>query len=474
LTRTFGTISVLKIRGNGVLALERAPESASGTATGRNQVGQARPLARRRARLFAAALALVLIAAACAESDDDDAGSGTESTEGGTDETVDEAALGEPNPAAGEPVKVGFISASEADNALAAQFAPIEDGMNMAVEYANEYRGGLGGRPIELFICQGGETPAGTQDCSNQMVNEGVVVVVSPFTANGASVVPIVTAAAIPYFANSGTSAEELRGAGAFSVTGGFPATLAAYAGHARDNDIAKFTIMATDGPGVIDALSGLGNLVFNAAGVEFEITPVPVGTADMTPQLQAAAAGGAGAIGMVGDVTFCSTFLQGYETLALEQPKYVIGTCIDPTVVDTYGGVLEGATMAGAPPRDPSDPDVELFAAMTQKYNPDIDPDPTESGSEAIGVSTLFALLNVMDGYTGEVTAATVMEQIRTKTDVPIFLGEGATFTCDGTAIPLLPNICSADVTIGTLDAEGVLTDPETVDVGPLFSAGG
>jgi branched-chain amino acid transport system substrate-binding protein len=415
-------------------------------------------------RLLAAVLALALVAAACA--DDDSTGGGDGNDEPAVDAT---AALGEANPAEGEPVKVGLISASEADSPLAAQFQRVEAGMNAAVEYANEYRAGLGGRPIELFICQGGETPAGSQDCANQMVNEGVVAVAMPFTANGASMVPIITGGGIPYFALSGASAEELTGDGAFMITGGFPATLAAYASHAADAGLAKMAFLATNGPGVIEGINALGGIAFANAGVELEVIPTPVGTADMTPQLQSAVDGGAEAIGMVGDLTFCSSFFQSYQTLAVEEPRYLIGPCIDPTTVEAYGDVIEGSIISGASSNDPDSPDAQLFAAIAQTYG-DFAGDRTASNGELAGMVPLLTLVNVMDGHTGDVDAASVMAAIGAGVDVEIWGGDGSTFTCDGSAIPMLKNICSSDVYVGVADAEGQLQDPEQIDVGPLF----
>jgi branched-chain amino acid transport system substrate-binding protein len=413
--------------------------------------------------------ALALFAAACADDDSTSGDSGDSGDDGSDDSSEDvTAALGEANAAEGEPVKVGLISASDADNALSAQFQSVEAGMNAAVEYANEYRAGLGGRPIELFICQGGETPAGSQDCANQMVNEGVVAVVMPFTANGASMVPIITGGGIPYFALSGASGEELTADGAYMITGGFPATLAAYASHAADAGLKKMTFLATDGPGVIEGINALGGIAFGNAGVELEVTPIPAGTADMTPQLQSAVDGGAEAIGIVGDVTFCSTFFQGYQTLALEQPRYLIGPCVDSTTLEAYGDVIEGSTISGSSSNDPDSPDAELFAAIAQTYG-DFDPDRTASSGELAGMVPLLTLVNVLDGHTGEVDAAAVQAAIEAGVDVEIWGGE-TTFTCDGKAIPLLKNICSSVVFVGTADAEGQLQDPEEIDVAPLF----
>ena len=406
-----------------------------------------------RLRVVAALLTLALVAAACG--DDDDAVSGED---GDPQESDAAEVLGEPNPASGEPVVVGIISASESDSPLSAQFQRVEQGMEAAIEYANEYRGGIAGRPIELFICQGGETPAGSQDCANQMVNREVAAVVSPFTATGASMVPVLAAGEIPFFVLSGASAEELTTPGVFVLTGGYPSTLAAFAADARDSDVEKFTLLATDGPAVLQAAEGLGSMVFGNAGVDYEVIPTPVGTADMTPQLQAAVDGGADAIGMTGDLTFCSSFLQGYQTLGLDQTRYIISTCIDPTTVEAYASVLEGSMMTGTTGSDPEEE--ALYGAIVDTYGEDIDPDPAVSTGHAAGVIPLLTFVNLMDGFTGDPTPAAVTEQARTATGVPLFLGSGATFTCDGTAIPMLPNVCSAATQLGTVNAEGKIED--------------
>ena len=58
--------------------------------------------------------------------------------------------LGPENPAAGEPVKVGYFNdgttaaVDHGDDTIVAE---------ALVEYWNEYRGGIGGRPIELVYC---------------------------------------------------------------------------------------------------------------------------------------------------------------------------------------------------------------------------------------------------------------------------------------------------------------------------------
>lgn len=415
-----------------------------------------------KARIAAGALALALLGAACGGDDDD-------SADAGNDPTADVAALGEENPATGDPVKIGLITEGGAE-AIGSQSALTEQGANIAIDYVNDYLGGIGGRPVELVHCGNQATPAGAQDCANQMVEQGVVAVTLPFTGFGAATAPIITGAGIPYVTGSGNSAEEFTAPNAFALTGGFPGNLGAIAAHAAEQEYKKLAMIVIDVPSASQAAQQLGGLVFGNAGVDYETIAAAPGSPDLTPQVQAAVDGGAEALAVTGDVTFCTSFLQAYQTLGLSLPKYVIGPCVDPTVIESLGSVLAGSYLA-TPVSDVGD-DADLYAAMVATYAPDedIDPNPIISTGIAAGVGAVLNFVRGLDGLTGDVTPATVLAKLDAAADVPLFLGNGQTYTCDGTAIPMLPNICSASFQVGVLDEEGKVTDMTAVDPSPLF----
>ena len=420
-------------------------------------------------RLLAAVLlALSLIAAACG--DDDDDGGGGDGDGGGSETTAPvEDVLGEPNEASGEPVKVGLITEGGSE-AIGSQSALTETGAEVAVQYANEYLGGIGGRPIELVTCGNQATPAGAQDCANQMVEQGVVAVTLPFTGFGAATAPVLTGAGVPYLTGSGNSAEELSTPGAFALTGGFPGSLGAFAQHAKGEGFGKFAMVVIDVPSATQAADQLGGIVFGNAGVEFETITAAPGTPDLIPQLQAAVDSGADAIGVTGDVTFCTSFLQAYQTLALDVPKYVIAPCVDPTVIESLGDVLAGSYLATTTASEGED--IDIYGAIVTKYagDEDVDPDPSVSVGVAAGTMAIMNLVRAMEGLTGEVTKDTVMEQMKAASEVPLWLAEGQTFTCDGSAISIMPNVCSAGFFVGTLNEEGQVEGAEPVDAAALF----
>ena len=151
--------------------------------------------------------------------------------------------------------------------------------------------------------------------------------------------------------------------------------------------------------------------------------------------------------------------------------PKYIIQPCVDPTVIESLSDVLDGSILATTVAVDD---DTDVYAAMVEKYGDgDIDPNPAISAGVSAGVATIMNLSNLMAGVTGPITAAVATEQAKTAVDTPMWLSGGLTWTCDGTAIPILPNLCSAQFQIGTVDATGEVSGLEPVDASALFTTG-
>jgi branched-chain amino acid transport system substrate-binding protein len=378
------------------------------------------------------------------------------------------AALGKPDPAKGKPVVVGLISDGGSGTVGTAPL--VEQGAKMAVAWANAYKGGLGGRPIQLFICENLSTPAGGQDCANQMVQKHVVVVTEPFTGQGPTEVPTIVKAHIPYMTLSGSTTQETTTKGAYSLTGGLPGVLAADAAVAKAKGYKKFAMLTVNVPEAINPAETLGVTAFKNAKVGFKVIPVNLGTADISPQLESAVQWGAQAIGMTGDLTLCTSFFQAYQTLGLKLPRYVLSTCVDPSIINSpLDKVMAGSIISS--PGVTSSPDYATYAAITKKYAPTVNPSPNVSTNQSDGASAIWALLNVMGGYSGPVTAAGVNKQIRSAKNVVLPLSDGATFTCNGKIIPSLPSVCSVVTQIGTLKADGLATNIKNINASALFS---
>ncbi len=380
------------------------------------------------------------------------------------------SALGTPHPATLPAVTIGLIS--DTGSGGGGTGALVEQGAKAAVAYENKYQDGLEGHKIDLYICENQATPAGGQACANDMVQHDVVAVTLPFTGQGQTEVPTVTGAGIPYITLSGASTAELTTPGSFAISGGFPADLGAEALSAKQHGFKKVVFLVDNVPAAIQGAEALGGLVFKAAGVGFSVIPVNTGTADMSPQLQSAVSGGADAVGMVGDVTFCSSFLQAYNTLDLKLPRYVLSTCQDPSILDwaTLDKALAGSYITTTTAASKSD--LATYGGIIEKYLPKVSPNPSVSSNQASGVTPVLTLAAIMKGSTEPVTAAGIKTQTETATNVVLPLSGGLTFSCNGTAIPLLKSVCSSSAALGVIQSgkAGKVTGIKVYDPTPLF----
>jgi branched-chain amino acid transport system substrate-binding protein len=187
---------------------------------------------------------------------------------------------------------------------------------------------------------------------------------------------------------------------------------------------------------------------------------------------MQSAVSGGAQAVGMVGDVTLCSSFLQAYNTLGLKLPRYVLSTCQDPSILNsaTLDKALAGSYITTTTQASKSD--LATYGAIIKKYDSKANPNPNISSNQADGVSPVLALAAIMKGSTQPVTAAGIKSQTETAKNVVIPLSGGLTFTCNGTAIPLLKSVCSSSAAIGVIQAgkAGKVTGIKVYNPTPLF----
>ena len=161
---------------------------------------------RRPWRAILALLAVfALVAAACGSDDDDDSGAATPATEAAA-EPADEPAPEPTEPAeepddepmapSGEPIKVMTVTTL---NAAGPTYHNIANTANAYADYINA-RGGIGGRPLEVTVCDEMFDPAVAAACAREAVEENMVSVVGSFTFFAESIVPVIAESDITWF----------------------------------------------------------------------------------------------------------------------------------------------------------------------------------------------------------------------------------------------------------------------------------
>ncbi len=135
-----------------------------------------------------AAVCMGLLLAACGSGSSDSSTSASNTTTGSSS-----TAAGESESPSGEPLKVGFFMVSSGSGAN----AQVPLGEQAALENINS-NGGIGGRPLELEICQGDGSPEKDISCANQFAENHVMAVMDGFDFAFDGALPVLKAAGIP------------------------------------------------------------------------------------------------------------------------------------------------------------------------------------------------------------------------------------------------------------------------------------
>ena len=407
---------------------------------------QSRGKAVRRAGIAVAA-SVALAIAGCASSDD------TGDT-GNTDRAA--AAIAEipaafaGKAATGSPVKIGLLNP---EGSAAANYPESRVAAEAAVAYANEHLGGLAGHKIELDVCElHAEDPSSVTTCANQMVQDQVAAVVATTPGNGQLMGPIITKAGIAYTNFSGSSAIEFIMPNAFMWNGGVVATtvqMAKFAAKAGVKNITTYVTAVGDIPASIETA---GTPILKAMGIDGKVVPIPPGTPDVTGQVQAGLKDKPGAVVVLGDVSTCIATLKGLKLLNANVDRYLTQQCADPAVYEAVPDALDGAYLFTTAEGTSDHDEAKIYRAVMAKYAP---ADANLGGNATAGYQTMLAIIRMVNAGLGtnEPTAPNIIAALKAAKNVPLPVGHGITLTCDGTAIPKLPNACSAGNLVGVIE---------------------
>jgi branched-chain amino acid transport system substrate-binding protein len=284
----------------------------------------------------------------------------------------------------------------------------------------------------------------------------------------------IAIGAGLPYAVFTGNSTQELTLKGAFSFTGGTGAGIGAMAAYAKKMGYRNVAAITINSPAAIAVTQALGGIAFKKAGVGLKVIPVSVGTADMTPQVQAALSGGANALVVVGATTFCTAFFNAVAAVAPQTPRMGVPPCATQNVLSTSPAAAVNGLVVPLPFRldDTSDPSVATYDRVTKQYstNTTLAGDP-EGG---YGYATVLAFVNIMkaDLSGSDVTPTALLAALSKANGIPLPLAPGLTLTCNGTVLPSLPNICSAGVYMYKLSSNRKSQFVYQTNAAPLFAS--
>lgn len=428
---------------------------------------------RRRALIWTAITVLLATLTGCSEDEPESTTSTTEASpeaEACADDllacaretSIAEAVPDEVTEATGEPIVLGMVNQ---ENTPAASFPELSQADQAAVRFINEQLGGVGGRPLELRVCNTGFSTEGSAACGQEMIDAGVPAVLGGIDVFGTAI-DTLSDNGIPWIGGIPVSTNSMTNPLSFQWSGGTWGATVAFAHHAAESGAERVSILYGEF-GAIEDSAGYGRRVLEEAGVEVQMVPFPIITTDLGSPLGAAAATDPDALIVLAADTGCKPALDGVAALDLEAQPYYVGACAAPTILADVGDAAEGAIFNVEGPVDRSNPtpDTRLYTAVIEEYGDGLDP----AGAGTVSFRSLMNLYRILvdlgpDGITSEA----IIEALRSQVDAPSFMGHPS--TCDGEQLAGLPSTCSpqqilAQITDGEFNQIG-----DWIEVGEIY----
>jgi branched-chain amino acid transport system substrate-binding protein len=417
---------------------------------------------RRASRVLPTIVVSIAMLVAACGGDGDGASSDESDGSDGAPSGSSEQILGPADPASGEPVRVGLVSdgQSSAFDARTEIYAA-----QATVDWWNEHRGGIAGRPIELVTCETGGDPAAGTDCANQMVeNEVVAVTIGQSTVPDAIWEPLHESGVPTMFFQTNGEAILADPETSFVLSNPLTTAFGLPVSVAQDRDADSVAFVVIDLPVAVDLFESLGPPIMRNAGLDYELVKVPLGTPDLTPQMGDIAESGAEVVQLVGNDSLCIAAIQGLTAVGYEGEVTAVSQCMtDATREALAGDQLAGTYVtSGVAVGADDDPTYQLYEAVMDAYGENVEVDSQVS---VVGYAVVAAFATSLEGMSGEVTPATVTQAIKAMPEAELPAGAGVMFRCGGSSSSTTPALCSNEWLRAVLGPDGQPTGYEAVD---------
>lgn len=270
-----------------------------------------------------------------------------------------------------------------------------------AVQFVNNERGGVGGRPIELMVEEEQADTERATAAARAFVDAGASAVFGLGVVWADAGLPVLEEASLPWL-GAAVNTREFTSPVSFPVIGGVPAEFAALAKHFADGEGARrFAVLSPDLAPADDAVNLLASMLDSRGAEIVSRVPVALDAVDLGENLRQ---------GLAPSPDIVVPFLGGPQAVSVMEasrdsgpgvPLAFIGTAMEDDAVFTPAGDAAEGTLHCAeflPYDDPSDPEVREFHDALARYS---DFPPTSWAQGSFG--TVLTIADIL-GTTGPV----------------------------------------------------------------------
>jgi branched-chain amino acid transport system substrate-binding protein len=341
--------------------------------------------------------------------------------------------LGVPNKATGTPITVGLLNLENGP----VTFPMVRQGIEAAIAYVNDYKGGLGGHPIKLVHCETDSQPATSQRCANQILDQKPAFILGGADTGSAGAYPVWQRADLAVVGGVSFTPVEQNYAKGFefgAVAGPDNAAAVVYAHQQGAKSGVSVYTSDTQGTRVGD---GVEKFMKNVGMSPVSGVPIPPTAADVSPQA-------ATVVSSSPDIVFtttpvgCASLLKSLNQLGFKGKVYVIDPCTDPKVIAAGGAGANNITWGSPVDLPGSTPDSKLYMAILAKYAPSTPP----ISLTILGMQGVMNSQTYLSPIADSLTTDAIVAAFTKGTDNPNFAAHA--FTCDGKQIPGSISVCN------------------------------
>jgi branched-chain amino acid transport system substrate-binding protein len=345
-------------------------------------------------------------------------------------------------PPSGPPIPVTFVNLDATSSTV-----PARQGAKAAVKELNR-TGGIGGRPIQLTECLTDQTPEKGKACMDAAAAAKPVAVLAVQPGSSVDSLASLQAAGVPYVGQTCNTNATLSGQfSTFCFGSDFVGLYSTSANYLKSlTTIKRVALPYIAVPAATSGVKAYAVPVFQRAGITPVEVPIPEGTADITQIWIGMLEANPPPDATVGLLTGpgCITAMKTKPTTPTQKPLVLPAMCTDADVVHDGGPSAKGTLFVRQTAAiDRKNADVKTYNKAMARYADEIDPNDTYAQAGFASVMNLVSALRTIPVGT-TVDAAATTNALKTAKAVPLFLGGGGTYTCDGTAFPTLKALCS------------------------------
>lgn len=378
--------------------------------------------------------------------------------------TIADLVPDEPVAADGEPITLGMINQ---ENSPGGSYPELSRAVTAAMAFVNEQLGGIDGRPLELEVCNTGFSAEGSTACGQRFVDDGVPAVLGGIDVFGTAI-EVLADNDLPYVGGIPVSEQSVQSPNSFQWSGGTWGATVAFAEHAANELGAERVAIVYGEFGSIAQSAEYGRTVLERYGVETQMVPFPVLSADISSAIQAAASTEPDAIFLLAADTGCKAGFDAVRTLDVPAQRYFVGACAAPGIIDSVGTEASNGTIFNVEgpvsSNDSTEPDVRFYSAVVERYGDGLDP----IGAGTVTFRSFMNLFGILHELGADaLNADAISEALAAQVDTPSFMGHP--YTCDRQQFDGLPAMCSPQQILARID-DGVLEQlGGWIDVGEI-----